>query len=107
MSQKEDKKKRVHSSHGIDRESSQFLSNHPQQTQPTWAQIQFLSNIHPTEPAAGSSAEKAWFKPGKGQNYINGQVISEYKEYLFKRCNKLCSFKLILEFKQLYKKNKK
>lgn len=80
----------------------------------TAEQQMFMQNVvRPKKPQYVQAADAAAIqeltknKEKNTLNIIHGSNISEYKEYLEARCNKLCLFKIRQDIQPYYKTNKK
>ena len=73
---------------------------------PTAAQIDFLSNVTKQRPSTNNWDD--WEEKNRYRNTINimdGGILEDYREYLQEKCDKLCRFKVVPEYKVLYKTN--
>jgi len=73
---------------------------------PTAAQIDFLSNVTKQRPSTNNWDD--WDENNRYRNTINimdGGILEDYREYLQEKCDKLCRFKVVPEYKVLYQTN--
>ena len=73
---------------------------------PTTAQKDFLLNVTKQPPSNNNWDD--WEENNRYRNTINimdGGILEDYREYLQEKCDKLCRFKVVPEYKVLYQTN--